>query len=152
MKLINKCWKTRSENCCDRSEIIFVYILYRNQYVLLRKTIIARHARVFQTILYIISSSLCNSTRKITSKYWVVGSEPNISAKEMWLTWYRKNKPINSEFLFCRNPIVFYSTSNKLASVAPSGLKCGTHIFYKRKLYFEGHIGIDAWIVPFPSL
>ncbi len=80
-----------------------------------------------------------------------VGIEPNMSPKKMWFTSYRKNKPIKSEFLFGLNPIVFFSISNKLGSVDPSGLKCGTHIFYVRKLYLEGHIVIDALMVPFPN-
>ncbi len=87
---------------------------------------------------------------KSTSRL-VVGSEPNMSAEEMWFTSYRKNKSIKSEFLFYRNPIVFFSISHKLVSVVPSGLKCGTRIFYVQKLYLQGHVFVNTWIVPFPS-
>ncbi len=73
--------------------------------------------------------------RKKTKKRRVVGSEPNMSAKEIWLPLYRKHKLIKSEFLFYRNPIVFFSISNKLVSAAPLGLKCGTHIFILKDTY-----------------
>jgi hypothetical protein len=36
----------------------------------------------------------------------------------------------------------------KLVRAAPSGLKCGTHIFYVRKVYLNGNV----WIVSFPQL